>query len=250
MHPWELSTSSGNGLLTVDLDEELTRYRLLAYLQRVERRYDEQKLYPHLDELHTRLVQLRALRADQERLQQASPGEVTGIDLQHGELIRSGPDMPKALRALDAIIDRALPALQQLMDRGTELRLRIAGHIHFAPVGLLPLRTTEGYLLLRQGREATVYQYDLTLLHGTDPELEHHNVRTRYVTSCTVRPGSTYHQIKTGLVRRLGQLPNPATFVFESDITLPRMETFMPLAKRLVYRAIAPGIRPDPAAPC
>jgi hypothetical protein len=32
--------------------------------------------------------------------------------------------------------------------------------------------------------------------------------------------------------------PNPAVFAFVSDITLPRVETYMPLAKRWVYELI------------
>lgn len=239
MEAWHLYDRRPDGLLTVELDEELARYRLLAYLQRVERRYQEQKLYPHLDELRTRLQQYRELRQRQRDLQAAAPGEVTGIDLQQGELLRAGPVLPDALRALEELMDRSLPGLQQLLDTGLELRTRLAEGIHFAPVGLLPLSTRSGYLLLRQGREAAIYQYDLSLLHTSDPELRHHLVRTRYVTTCTMGLASTYDHIKARLVREIDTLPNPATFAFESDIGLPRVETFMPLAKRLVYEMIA-----------
>jgi hypothetical protein len=45
----------------------------------------------------------------------------------------------------------------------------------------------------------------------------------------------TYAQIKAGLVRTFRAQPNPATFAFETDIVLPHIETFMPLAKQLVY---------------
>jgi hypothetical protein len=32
----------------------------------------------------------------------------------------------------------------------------------------------------------------------------------------------------------------PATYAFEADVAMPHIETFMPLAKQLMYKAIAP----------
>jgi hypothetical protein len=63
-------------------------------------------------------------------------------------------------------------------------------------------------------------------------------LRTHYFSTWTLGLGQTYGHIKAELIR-LGPLPNPATFVFESDISLPRIETFMPLAKQLVYELVA-----------
>ena len=50
--------TTGDQLVAIPLDEELDNYRLLAYVQRVQQRYRENKLYPHLDDLRVRLDQL------------------------------------------------------------------------------------------------------------------------------------------------------------------------------------------------
>lgn len=225
-------------IVTATLDEELEQYRLLAYLQRVEAGYRERKLYPHLDELRLRLAQLRVLRERSAELARTVPRDVIGLDLVHGELVRTKVQEDELLRMIEAALAFAMPELDQALERGLELREELSGRIHFAPVGVLPLSTREGYLLLRQDADALVYSYTLPLVHEVDEELRYQGIRTRYLTTYTVSIASTYEHIKADLVRIDRSSPNPATFVFESDISLPRIETFMPLAKQLVYAAI------------
>lgn len=235
------SGPSDEAILLAALDEELEQYRLLAYLQRVEADYLAHKLYPRLDELRTRVAQLRTLQARSDELLGRLPREVIGLDLRNGELVRAQAAMDERLRAIEASLTFAMPRLRQALERGWGLREELSGRIHCTPVGLLPLSTREGYLLLRQGDEAVVYDYTLPLLRDTDADAQYHSVRTRYVCTCTVGLGHTYEHIKAELVRGTWRSPNPATFVFESDIRLPRIETFMPLAKQLVYELIGHG---------
>ena len=197
-------------LLAPGFDLELKQYVLLGYLQRVEARFSERKLYPHLDELWAHAKRLTQL---QQHLQSTN-------------------------EALGDVIDFALPELRVMLDEGRELRRSLSSRIHFSPVGLLPIHTHEGYLLLRQGREARVYEYRVPLFHGTAEGLQYQSVRTRYLDSYQVSLANTYEHIKSDLVRRVRQLPHPATFVFEAEIGLPHIETFMPLVKQLVHQEL------------
>lgn len=230
-------------IVHMQLDGELDQYRLLAYLQRVEHRYQEQKLYPHLDELRQRLEQLIALRRKREELLGQHPTELLGLDLRNGALLRAARAEDELLQRIDAMIDFAQPELRLALARGEELRDELAGRIHCGPVGVVPLSAREGYLLLCQGREAAVYTYALPLFREAQEQHQYRSVRTRYITTYTTGIAHTIEHIKAELVRTQRQWPNPATFAFVSDITLPRVETFMPLAKQLVYELITETAR-------
>lgn len=219
------------------LDEELEEYRLLAYLQRIDDHYKERKLYPYLDELHLRVRQLSELRKRAEVLEAGMAGEAIGLDLQHNEILRRPADRSQLLE-VHASMERALRELRKSMELGGALREELKHGIRCSPIGILPIGAREGWILLRQGNEAWAYSYALPLVRMADPTIVQGQLRTRYFSTWTVGLGRTYEQIKAELVR-VGPFPNPATFVFESDISLPRIETFMPLAKQLVYGFVA-----------
>ncbi len=219
------------------LDDELDEYRLMAYLQRIDAHYKERKLYPYLDELRIRVGQLTELRKRAEILEAGMAGEILGLDLRRNEVLRLPADRSQ-LMEVHASMDRALRELRRSMDLGGELRDELNHGIRCSPIGILPIGTREGWILLRQGNEAWAYSYALPLVRNVDPELVHGQLRTRYFSTWNLGLGRTYEQIKAELVR-IGPFPNPATFVFESDISLPRIETFMPLAKQLVYGFVA-----------
>ncbi len=220
------------------LDLELKQYILLAYLQRVQARFKEKKLYPHLDELRGHLERLTQLRNTRAALMEQLGGEVVGMDLERAELIRSRHEEHALLQVIDDVLAFAIPELQAQIGSGLDLRNELSSHIHFGPVGLLPLNTREGYLMLRQGHEARVYAYRVPLVQEEPHAAPHRIMRTQYIASHTVGIGRTYENIRAELVRKHEQLPVPATFVFEADISLPHIETFLPLAKQLVHREL------------
>ncbi len=234
-----MGTPTAHGLpsdwiLAPGLDLELKQYVLLGYLQRVQAQFGQHKLYPHLDELRGHLERLRALRQQRADLASLLDREVIGMDIERAEVIRARHDEHALLRVIDEVQAFAIPELRTLMGEGNDLRQELSAHIHFSPVGLLPLHAREGYLLLRQGREARVYAYHVPLVRYTAVPEPRYPLRTNYLATFPIGLTHTYEQIKSELVRSFRELPNPATFVFETDIALPHIETFMPLAKQLV----------------
>lgn len=225
-------------LLAPGFDLELKQYVLLGYLQRVQRRFSERKLYPHLDELWAHTERLAQLQEHLRITNDALCGAVIGVDLERAALLRAKAQKSELLNVISEVIDFSLPELRVMLDEGRELRRSLFSRIHFSPVGLLPIHTQEGYLLLRQGRDARVYGYRVPLFHGSAAGLQYHSVRTQYLDSYQVSLANTYEHIKSDLVRRVRQLPNPATFVFEAEVGLPHIETFMPLVKQLVHQEL------------
>jgi hypothetical protein len=237
MGSWGWTGDGGARILTGTLDAELEEYRLLAYLQRVDALYKELKLYPCLEELGSRIAELQALCEQAKAWTANLAGDITGIDLQRGKLERS-PVVEPVWDAVLQSLERALPPLVQAMERGGGLREELHRTIRFEPVGVVPLDAREGWLMLRQRNEAWVYSYALPIVRQARPVDPYRIVHTRFHGIWTVGLATTYGQIKTELVR-CGPLPNPATFVFETDLSLPRIETFLPLAKRITYELVA-----------
>lgn len=221
------------------LDLELKQYTLLAYLQRVAQRFKEHKLYPHLDELDVHLDTLLELRNKKEEFTRALPGELLGFDPATGKAIRTTVEEPELLAVVDAVIDFAVPGLRRTMEHGLELREEITSRIRFGPVGVQPLRSTEGWLMLRTGPEARIYSYTIPLVHQYEDPYRYRSVLTRYVGSYTLSLRNTFERIRSEFLVGRSELPVPATFAFESDASIPHIETFMPLAKQLLHMQVA-----------
>lgn len=220
------------------LDAELKRYLLLAYMQWVESCFAARKLYPHLAELDGHLTELHRLRADLERMQRALGGEIAGFDASSGQVLREPPPSDPWLGVVEEVISMAIPTLQGLLRDGQALREEIAKGIQFGPIGLLPLDARAGWLLLRAGRDANVYSFELPWVSGPQADDPITRLRTRYVTTFTMGIATTFERIKGELIVRHPELPNPAVFAFETDLSLPRIETYMPVAKQLLYEVI------------
>jgi hypothetical protein len=221
------------------LDLEMKQYTLLGYLQRVRRRFSEHKLYPHLEELRLHIEELMLLRDRMKQMESAIPGELLGFDPRTGEAVNETGLKDPYLGIVDEVIALALPTLRGTLAEGSELRNEIAGRIHFAPVGVMPLRAQEGWLLLHAPAEIRVYGYELSLLRAAEETIEIGRMRTRYITTYTTGLRNTHERIKLDLLQAYRSIPNPAVFAFVTDLSLPYVETFMPLAKQLVYEVVA-----------
>ncbi|MBL0129552.1 MAG: hypothetical protein IPP83_19340 [Flavobacteriales bacterium] len=220
------------------LDLELKQYTLLAYLQRVKRRFDERKLYPHLQELQWHIDELIALRDRMRKLEGGFPGELIGFDLRTGGVMNEALPKDPFLGVVDELIELALPNLRDVLADGQVLSAEIADHIHFSPVGVLPLHAREGWLLLHTRTGIRVYNYEVALVRSREPASGLEDVRTRFVTTYSTGLLKSYEWVKADLVAAHRMLPNPAVFAFHTDLALPHVETFIPLAKQLVYEVV------------
>ncbi len=221
------------------IDLEMKQYALLGFLQRVKARFAERKLYPYLEHVQGHVEELLHLQRSKEQLARSLGGPLTGFDPTTGEAIHERPEDGALLRVIDEVVDFAVPGLMRVQNEGLGLREELVQQIRFGPVGLLPLYISEGWLLLRTGRETRVYGYSIPLLLDPRAEFHHRNVFTRYVTTYTASITCTYEHMKAELIDRHPLLPNPATFVVETDLDLPCVETYVPLAKRLVHAHVS-----------
>jgi hypothetical protein len=230
---------------TPAFDLELKRYQLLAFLQRVQRGFDAEKLYPYLTELRQQVADLVTLQQGREASQGLRQGDVLGFDLRQARLMRSVVPDPDELGVVDELLALALPDLQQQAQWGAELRRSLLNELELRPVGLQPMHQYEGWLLLCAGTEARAYSYTIPWVVSSaafDPAAE---VRTQFVTSFSWGPASRLEQVRHRLER---ERPSPfwvATYALEAGRELPRMETLLPLARHLLFARIAQLTGPD-----
>ena len=64
-------------------------------------------------------------------------------------------------------------------------------------------------------------------------------MRTEYIDSWQRSFTNTYEQIKSELLYRKPDLPNPAVYAIETSLKFPLDETLLPVAKRSLVRYIS-----------
>ena len=222
------------------LDAEYQKYVLMAYLQEVQQNFTDNKLCPDLPDLRSHYADSVNFSRGKGTLTAAFPKRVSGVAGPPPRIeYKSDVTDPAFMTEMDAIIDFALPRFQAMLAEGQQRWADIAGSLTLAPVGLMPLRPEEGYLLLyaTNQAEAQVYQFSLTLY--SDQEPGGRMVQLRYVEAVRTSLVNTFENIKLDLIRRYRQLPNPATYRLETARTYPVHETLLPIARQLLAQAVA-----------
>ena len=221
------------------IDFELKQYTILAYLQEVNRCFDEQKLYPQLADVIFHYNNLLHFKTNKEYLKQQFPRRLSALDMQKLTLLyESIIEDDDLMSELEEIITYALGKLKGTIEGGTAIYEYVEERIEISPVGLVPLQCEEGYFFLQDGSfsDTKVYQYRLSIFE------KHHekyrSIRTEFVDSWQRNFVNTAESIKTELIRNRTFLPNPAVYNIETALTLPVDETLLPIAKRSLVRFI------------
>jgi hypothetical protein len=222
------------------IDFELKKYTLLAYLQQVNQYFTESKLYPQLSDVIFHYNNLQALKENKKFLQEQFPKKLTGIQIEKLQLLYEqiiGDD--EMMQELEDIITFSAEKLKTAISSGTEIYEFVEDKLNIFPVGLVPLDTNEGYFFLSEGtyRNTLVYQYRLSFFEKHDEK--YRAIRTEYVSEWERNIVNTYENIKAELLRNKRDMPNPAVYSIETELTLPISETLLPVAKRSLVRYIS-----------
>ncbi len=220
------------------IDLEYKSYVLLAYLQDVCNAFEVNTLYPHLADLVEHYNALINIRKEHERLESQFPKELKSIR-PNFQLEYEKMGMPETLEEIIEIIDYAIPLMEKRLNEGKKIYEDIERSIHISSVGLLPLQTDEGYLLVMNGNEpeTQVYNFNITLFQ--DSRGKYRAIHTSFLADYKRTLSNTPEQIKLELLRLNRKLPNPATLAVESEMKLPFHETLFPIAKRAVVKYLA-----------
>jgi hypothetical protein len=222
------------------IDFELKKYTLLAYLQQVTRYFNENKLYPQLSDVIFHYNNLQALKENKKYLQEQFPKKLTGIQLEKLQLLYEQIiEDTELMQELENIINFAQDELRTTISSGAEIYEFVEDKLVITPVGIVPLDINEGYFFLSEGtyRSTYVYQYRLSFFEKHDEK--YRAIRTEYISEWQRNIVNTYENIKAELLRHKKDLPNPAVYSIETDLTIPLTETLLPVAKRSLVRYIS-----------
>ncbi len=185
------------------IDFELKKYTLLAYLQEVNKCFNQNKLYPQLADVIFHYNNIVAFRENKKFLQEQFPKKFSGIQLQKLQLLYEQMiEDSELMSELEDIIHYAADKMQTTITNGTEIYEFIEDKLTISP------KHDEKY----------------------------RSIRTDFINSWYRSLTYTYESIKSELIRNRSMLPNPAVYAIESELTYPVEETLLPIAKRSLVR--------------
>jgi len=221
------------------IDFELKKYTLLAYLQEINKYFNENKLYPQLADVIFHYNNIIAFRENKRFLQEQFPKKLTGLQIEKLQLLYEqmiGDD--ELMQELEEIINYSAGKMRSTISDGTEIYEFIENKLTISPVGIIPLDHNEGYFFLCEGtaRNTWVYQYRLSIFEKHDEK--YRSIKTEFVDVWQRTIVNSYENIKAELIRNKTNLPNPAVYVIETELSYPLEETLLPIAKRSLVRYI------------
>ena len=215
------------------IDFELKKYTLLAYLQHVNSYFNQNKLYPQLADIIFHYNNIIAFRENRRFLQEHFPKTLTDVNikklqLEYERIIEDN----ELMKELEEIVHYSAQQIKTAIQNGTEIYEFVETKLNIEPVGLIPLDTKEGYLLISDGHFNTTfaYQYQLSIYEKHDEK--YRGLRTAFIEKWIRSVSNTAENIKAELIRNRKELPNPAVYNIETSLAYPMEETLLPIAKR------------------
>jgi hypothetical protein len=221
------------------IDFELKKYTLLAYLQEISQHFTKNELYPQFADVIFHYNNLVAFKENKKYLQEQFPKRLTGIQIEKLQLLyESLVEDDELMQELQDIINYASSTMQKTISNGTEIYEFVENRINIEPIGIMPLDQNEGYFFLCEGqcRNTWVYQYRLSIFEKHDEK--YRSIKTEFVDVWQRNFVNSYHSIKAQLIKNRSDLPNPAVYAVETDLSIPMEETLLPIAKRSLVRYI------------
>jgi len=222
------------------IDFELKKYTLLAYLQEVNKYFDQHKLYPQLSDIIFHYNNLLSFKKNKQYLQEQFPKKFTGVQLQKLQLLYEKMiEDDDLMKELEDIIQYAAKIMETTINNGTEIYEMVENKMTIAPVGLIPLDLNEGYFFLSTSTDKStkVYQYRLSIFEKHDEK--YRSIKTEFIDTWHRNMVNTYENIKSELIRHRTMLPNPAVYAIDIALAYPVEETLLPIAKRSLVRYIS-----------
>lgn len=234
-----MGTLSENWLTENLIDFEYKKYVLLGYLQKVKEHFNEQKLYPDFAELIAHYKNLISLKNNTSSLEKGFKKNIKGIDYKSLTLVYENVINDDSLDELKQIIAFSEPLLIDELKNGKSIFDFAEQHIATDHIGILPIYKKEGYFILYPFQSKTVYVYNYELSKFNLLQQEVYGLNSSYFNTYNISLSQTIDKIKLDIIDINPQLPNPAVYLFKANAPLPNDETFLPIAKRLLYKKLA-----------
>jgi len=219
------------------IDFEYKKYELLAYLQEVKQNYANTKVYPYLSDLINHYRELLAVKKTSSQLINGGKGEMKNFNWKEMKLVYDTTEEDHELiKEIKQIIEFSLPLFANKINAGKSIYDFVEDNLKIKAVGITPLRTNEGYLLLHCQKDLEVYIYQYQFSFFTVENENMRSLNTHFLSSKKTTITYTYQKIKHDLIQENSSLPNPAVYAIDCAVAVPLNETFLPIAKRFFVR--------------
>jgi hypothetical protein len=229
-----------NWITENQIDFEYKKYILLAYLQHVSENFTEYRLYPYLSDLVEHYRTLKTIKDNKQHLYNLFPGHLKSADFEQFKLIYERiVEDDSLMQEIESILDFSIPQMENYLKEGKKIYDFVEEKLKIYPVGVIPLNSENGYLLLKDGTnpETKVYEFHISIFEN--PVEKYRGIHLSYIRAYEKSLMNTFEAIKSELISFNKSLPNPATYVIETEMDIPFEETFLPLAKRTLVKRIA-----------
>jgi hypothetical protein len=235
-----MDTLPNNWFAEGNIDFELKKYTLLAYLMDVNHHFHHNELYPQLSDLIYHYNKLVAFKKNKDSLQHHFPQRLSSADFEELKLNYEKLILDDALiQEIESIIQYSILKMDESIKEGQEIYDFVDDNFTISPVGLMPIGLDQGYFLLADGNEQEVKVFGYQMSFYEDHLDKYRGIRTQYISSYPRNFINTYPNIKIDLLKKKDGPTNPAVYSLETPLTFPLQETLLPIARRSLVRFIA-----------
>ncbi|HKL14962.1 MAG TPA: hypothetical protein VJ915_04970 [Balneolaceae bacterium] len=221
-------------------DLEKRQYIILAELKKISTQFQYFSVYPHLSflvDLHRTLSEVIGHIED---LRNRFPKRIGKIDwvnktIEHDVVFVDGTD----LKGVEELIRWAIPHIEKTIHEGVAIHEYVAEGLTVEPVGIVPNYREEGYFFLpdNRKRKLNLFRFEISIFQSSEDK--YRTLKTKLLKSlkkefAEISPNS----VKLDLIKEQQELPNPATFSFQTDLDFPFDRTILPIAKRKLMQNI------------
>ncbi|RPI71088.1 MAG: hypothetical protein EHM47_10970 [Ignavibacteriales bacterium] len=224
-------------------DLEMNQYRILGGIKEINTDFEKKKIYPALASLIELKTSLEKICVERKSLNGRFPKIIKGFDTKEQKLIFTIPvDFEKYynVEQIFELADWALPHIKVAIEEGIVLFEFVEKNISFQQVGILPMYKDEGYFMINDNVafELQIHRYECSLFSSENEKyraLKTELVKSERQEIIRRSPESIKHE----LIKERQDLPNPATYICDTDLDFPFAETIFPVAKRKLMSIIA-----------
>ncbi len=219
-------------------DTERTRFEVLNGLKTIRSNFHHNKIYPDLSTLVELFEGLQSITQSADNLRAKAHRSVKEVNLEERKVIyNETPISDTDFEQIRDLILWALPLIQDAIEEGKTMFEFVDENLALEVVGILPSYLEEGYIFVPDNATSLLHvlKYEISIFTGANEK--YRSLKTSIVKTLRQSPiAQPIQSMKLDLVREFPELPNPATYSFETDLEFPFQETILPVAKRRLLR--------------
>ena len=226
--------------LSADTDFEINQYKILGGIKGYHSELNKKKIYPALAELINLDSMLEEIFNNKSKLEGSFPKQIVDYDFKDKRIIFEPVDKSSYnMEILFELIEWALPFIKKEIEEAIVLYDFVEKNIEIEHVGIMPLYKDEGYFIITDNKESKlqVHRFECSIFSSKSEK--YRSLKTKLVHEVESILENSPESIKLNLIKEYKDLPNPATFICDTDLDFPFSETIFPIAKRKLMARVA-----------